>query len=302
MGEKVKFTDKKGKQRFMNRKDMEEILGRIHYLPDGRIRALASKYLEGEPLGPFRYERTRRDDPNDIVPHQHRRELRGLRLLCAWLNHFDTKAGNSFDGYVTENGTRYVRHYLMDFGSTLGSAAYGPVLPFIGQESVVDFRQILLNTLSLGLYRYPFERTGNQEVRYPSIGYYTSDAFHSHTYKSHMPNPAFLNMTNRDAFWAAKIIMSFTDSQLKAAVDQGKYSDPGTAAYLVKTIKERRDITGRYWFRNMNSLDRFEIQKTSGTKQGLRFEDLAVIYGFESAGESKYRYRFKNNGNGDIIN
>ncbi|NIW47138.1 MAG: hypothetical protein GWN30_21030, partial [Gammaproteobacteria bacterium] len=57
----------------------------------------------------------RDDDLNDVIPHQHRRELRGLRVVAAWLNHFDTKANNTLDVYV-EDG--YVRHYLIDFGST----------------------------------------------------------------------------------------------------------------------------------------------------------------------------------------
>ena len=66
---------------------------------------------------------TRPDDPNDLVPHEHRRELRALRVFGAWTNLTDMKAGNTLDTLVTESGRGVVRHYLQDVGSTFGIGA-----------------------------------------------------------------------------------------------------------------------------------------------------------------------------------
>jgi hypothetical protein len=63
---------------------------------------------------------------SDVVPHEHRRELRALKVFGAWTNLVDLKAGNTLDTLVTENGRGVVRHYLQDVGSTFGSGARRP--------------------------------------------------------------------------------------------------------------------------------------------------------------------------------
>ena len=50
-------------------------------MPDGRYRVLASEALPGKPKGPFSHIGIRRDDPNNLTSHEHRRELRGLRVI-----------------------------------------------------------------------------------------------------------------------------------------------------------------------------------------------------------------------------
>ena len=58
---------------------------------------MAGRGLPGKPLGGFRYYGTRPDDPNDIIDHEHRRELRALQVFGAWTNLVDMKAGNTLD-------------------------------------------------------------------------------------------------------------------------------------------------------------------------------------------------------------
>jgi len=292
LGENVGFADRLGRRRLMNQQDLNESLGKIEYQPDGRIRATASKYLADNPdniLGPFKYIGTRKDDLNDFLPHEHRRELRGLRVMAAWLNHFDTKANNTLDVF-TDGG--FIRHYLIDFGSTLGSNGDEPMPPYIGFDTSFGPKQIILNTITLGLNVKPWEKP--VEILYPSIGHFVSKNFHPQKYKFILSNPAFENMTNRDGYWGAKLVMSFTDEQLKAAVAEGQYSDPEAAEYLLQTLIERRNIVGRYWFSRMNPLDRFKLRENSDGTQELCFVDLAVETGLEELDRSQYRYDLKN--------
>ena len=106
--------------------DVSAILERANRRPDGSYRTAAGRLLAGKVLGGFKYDGTRPDDPNDIVPHEHRRELRALRVFGAWTNLTDMKAGNTLDTVVTEGGKGLVRHYLQDVGSTFGVGANGP--------------------------------------------------------------------------------------------------------------------------------------------------------------------------------
>jgi hypothetical protein len=84
LGEDVQLRDSLGRERSMTERDLTEILFNVPRSGSGKYRAVASFYLTGRPLGPFRYYGGRRDDPNDVVPHEHRRDLRGLSVFCAW--------------------------------------------------------------------------------------------------------------------------------------------------------------------------------------------------------------------------
>ena len=291
LADDVSFIDEKGRKRNMTLDDLNDILDRIQISADGSIRAMASKYIPGIPKGPFNFEGVRKDDPNDLILHQHRRELRGLRIISAWLNHVDTKSGNSYDSYVEEDEAKYIRHYLIDFGSTLGSAARGPMEPQTGFANQMDAHDFMFNTLFAGVYIHDFEK--NTEVKYPSIGLFHDDIFHPGKFKFYVPNPAFENCTDRDGFWGAKIVMSFTDEQLQTIVNEGKYSNPEAAEYLVEILKKRRDLTGEYWYSRINPLDRFMVEllpSDKGMIYVLKFDDLAIEGNLKSKENTSYIY------------
>lgn len=288
LGNNVKFTDEKGRDRFMTVEDLRTIISELERTEDGLIRATASKYVQGVPLGPFKYEKVRKDDYNDLVPHQHRRELRGLRVIAAWLNHIDSKSANSMDTYYTENGKSYVKHYLIDFGTILGSGGRGPQPKYRGYENEIDPHVLVLRIFTLGFYVPKWERVPD-EVEFASVGRFYSEYFHPKKYKIIFPNPAYDNMTTLDAYWGAKIVMSFTDEQLKAVIDEAKYPEPGAAEYVFKVLKERRDMTGRYWFSKVAPLENFALSENDG-RQTLHFEDLSVKTGLEPENTSEYRY------------
>ena len=123
VGENVRIKSETGRERKLTLADVHLWLKHQDRQADGTIRVLASRWVPGKVVGSFRFTGTRPDDPNDIHPHDERRELRGLRVFAAWLNHDDARSLNSIDSYVEEDGRRYIRHYLQDFGSTLGSGS-----------------------------------------------------------------------------------------------------------------------------------------------------------------------------------
>ena len=83
---KATFYRPNGKRTPITRADIDELLEHVARRPDGTYRVVAGRLIPGKIIGNFRYEGTRPDDPNDLVPHQHRRELRGLFVFGAWTN------------------------------------------------------------------------------------------------------------------------------------------------------------------------------------------------------------------------
>lgn len=274
----VKLVDAKGKERLMTSRDLTELLLRVPRAADGTYRGGASLFLQGKPIGPYKYHGTRTDDPNDTVRHEHRRDLRGLSVFCAWLGHDDSRSINSLDMIVNAGGVPHIRHHLIDFGSTLGSASYGPNSPRSGFEYLFEKPSAAKQFLSLGLLVPDWAKA--KYPKDPAVGRFESKRFKATQWIAEYPNPAFTNRLPDDGFWAAKQVMAFTDEQIRAIVATGEYSRPASAQWITDALIERRDKIGRDFFAMVLPLDRFVLTAGGAT---LQFEDLAVKHRFRDA-------------------
>jgi hypothetical protein len=280
----VTLVDEFGVERTLTREDVDQILERVPRAPDGAIRAVASKFLAGKPIGPYSYVGTRGDDPNDRFRHEHRRELRGLYVFASWVNHNDVRGINSLDMYAPDG---YVMHYLIDFGATLGSASIGPNLPSEGFEYQADFAEAGKSLVTLGLRRRPWQRHELGEG--PAIGYFGAEGFDPAKWKPNYPNLAFQRLTDRDGFWGAKQVMSLGDEKIRGIVAQARYSDPEVERFLGETLIRRRDEIGRWWYGRVNPLDRIRVGANEDGGQRVAWVDRAVEAGFEPAVGTSYR-------------
>jgi len=284
VGKSAIYTDYWGKMKPLTMEVLEEILNRVHREADGSIRAVASRELFGKPKGPFKYYGSRWDDPNDIFLHQNRRVLRGLYVIASWLNHDDSRSINSLDVYVSEGGSQFLKHYLIDFGSCLGSGSVRKQSLRAGWEYMVEWGGIFKGMATLGLWVRPYLKAEYPD--YPSIGRFESTLFQPEKWKPEYPNPAFRNMMPADAFWGAKLVMSFRDDEITAICKTGQLTNEEAESYIRKCLVERRDKIGRYWFSQLLPVDDFVI---SG--QMLRFKNMAREYEFADD-QTRYLYEW----------
>jgi hypothetical protein len=281
--DRLTFVNQHGIERPFTPRNLTELLLKAPRLPGGRYRAVASLALEGQPLGPFRWFGTRADDPNDTIPHEHRRELRAAHVFFAWLAHDDSRAINTLDTLVMRGGKTHIRHHLLDFGSTLGSGSDKPNSPRSGAYHF-SWRESAVQIASLG-FAVPYWAKARYP-RFPSIGLFESEVFDPEKWLPEYPNPALLNRLPDDEFWAAKQVMHFTDEEIRAIVRTGRLSDPAAEDYLVRCLIERRDKIGRAYFRKVLPIDRFALRGGE-----LVFEDLAATHALPSPAPYEISWR-----------
>ena len=283
IAESATFTPASGRERRMEQRDLDDVFKRAHRSADGRYRAVAARGLPGRTIGGFRYYGTRPDDPNDVVPHEHRRELRALKVFGAWTNLVDMKAGNTLDTVIEENGRSVVRHYLQDVGSTFGTGANGPREYDEGWELLFEPDLAKKRLVRLGFFFQPWQTV--DYVDNPAIGRFEGDEFDPLTWKPRVATAAFLRARADDNFWAARRVAAFTDDMIRSAVKTGAYSDPAAEALLVDVLIKRRQKIVSAYIPAINPLYEFALA-ADGT---LTFRNAAVETGVSQSPAGGYR-------------
>jgi hypothetical protein len=273
----------------MTPESLRRLLRRAYRMPDGRFRALASRYVPGTPKGSPPLLGVRRDDPNDTVAHEDRRELRGLRIPAAFISFTDGRRGNFLDTFVRDSpdpaSGGHLVHYVLDFSSGFGAGNIDYKDPKLGHEYYFDPPKVLFRALTLWQIRPAWARL---PLTHPALGYFESSTFDPPGWKTTYLNPVFDHATVRDSFWGAKLVASLTDEDLRVVAHTGQWSDRRVEELLTAILADRRSRIARTYFDwlRINPIDRFV---TDGST--LRFDDLGVTSGVVEASVARYRLR-----------
>jgi hypothetical protein len=206
------------------------------------------------------------------VPHEHRRELRALRVFGAWTNLTDLKAANTLDALETGNGRATIKHYLQDVGSTFG-------MPNDEHEWDLSWEHFyqgdttLKRLFSFGFALSPWQTV--DYVEYPSVGKFEGDEFDPRKWRPQTPTVAYMELRADDAFWAARRVTAFTDDMIRTAVHAGGYSDPAAEKYLGDVLIKRRDKIAGIYLTAVNPI----VNPRLDANGGLTIENAAVAAG-----------------------
>jgi hypothetical protein len=264
------------------------------------VRMQASAWLPGQLIGPFRYEGTRSDDPNDVIPHDDRRELRGGRLLAAWLHHFDAREQNSMDSWIADAGKDgppdsspgYVRHYYLDTSDSLGSEwDWDGISRRMGHSYLLDWGDIGRDFVTLGIPTRPWE-TVQRAKGHEKFGYFDIASFVPEDWKNEYPNPAFSRMTERDGAWMTRILARFSPEMVGALAGMGRFSDAGDTAYIATVLNARLEKILQRYLTRLSPLT--DVHVVDGNQ--LCATDLARFRKLRPSEQFRYTARLANGG------
>ncbi len=266
---------------------LRAMLAGAPHLPDGRVRLLASRWLPGVALGGYAFTGRIKDDPNDTIDHEDRRDLRGLGVFSAWVNNIDTFATNTLDMYQGQPGRGHVVHYQQDLGGSFGNWTGIPAPYWTGSETFLEAHLVLRSLFTLGLWPRPFDdwryRAWKEGLsqQWPELGVFEAAKFDPRHWEPMLENPAFARQTARDRYWGAKRVAAFSDDDLRTVIATGRYRR-AAAEQLLYILASRRDRTERAFFSDLAPLDHFAI---AGDR--LCFDDLWIDGGL--GGSALYR-------------
>ncbi len=290
LGEGVEIERTNGSVEPLTEEVVSRVLAKATRLEDGRYRASVSQFIDGRPISPWRYHGVREDDPNDAVPHEHRRDLRGMYVLSAWTDHIDARQENTMAAWVEvdeESGAGFVRHYMIDFGDCFGIIhGWDDLVKRFGHSGYFDVGDIVTDWTTLGLIDRPW-----YHARYGRagkiLGYYDVRRFVPDEWVPGYANNAYDRLQEDDAAWMARIIARFRDEHIRAMVTRGRFSDPMVERELGRILIGRRDRILDRWLTKLSPLTWPEVRDV-GEQPSICVQDLAIWSGIREARTRRY--------------
>jgi len=271
--------------RQMIREALEGLLEKVPPPRNGRYRATASLRLDGITLGHIPDHGIRKDDPNDRIPHEDRRVLRGLKVFSAFTNHTFMRVDNTLDVYVEEPGQGHVQHFLIDFTKAFGSGAARSGYTWGGFTHVFSYMDISRNLLSLGLTVKDWEKL--KETPWISVGTFESNRFDPEEWKEILPYFPMRRSRPADDYWSAKILGALTEEHIRALVEAAHYPEAGAGAYIMEVLMERRRKTLAYYLKRVSPIEAEEVRK-----DGILFKDTARQLLSDRSGFARYEIHY----------
>ena len=294
----AKAEDKYGRKVPMEQHHIDVVLDKAVELEGGKLRSSASMFIDGRPIGPWTYEGKRKDDPNDVIPHEDRREIRGNRLLAAWLNHFDAREQNTLAGWISNEAGDggFVRHYYLDWGDCLGSSWNDQpdmLSRRFGHSAYFDPQHVAEDFITFGAIKRTWEHLDVREEA-PFLGWYDSEHFDPAAWRSGYRNPAYRRMDLNDGAWMARIIARFTDAHVRALLGESKIPNPQYEEEAFRVLSQRRDKILDHYLKVRSPLADFRLVTTGEGPTAiveLCFTDLAAQTGVIDSDIVRYESR-----------
>lgn len=291
IGDKATKKNERGEKLPFTPNDLKEVLKRAPQREDGLYRASTSVLLDGKPLGPWFFEGTRDGDPNDIIDHADRRDVRGMKMLCAWINHQDAREQNTLSMWMKVDKKRgFVRHAVIDWGDSLGQLWDTDAMSRRnGYAYAIDWSQMAVDFLTFGFKQRPWDK-----VEYGPAGevwgFTDVKHFKPDSWRVGYPAPPFHRATERDNAWTARLLARIGPEHVDAMVDVVKLANPVADSELRRILKGRlRKIQLRYLTR-LSPLAHPEIRK-EGKRAKLCLEDMAKVARIDPAQARSHRAR-----------
>jgi hypothetical protein len=246
---------------------------------DAEFRAVATRWPVGVDLGTTPPSDTRRDDPNDRVPHRDRRTLRALRAVAAWLGitRFDTHVLR--DAYVGEPGAAHVLHFVVGLDGALGADAVIRESDAEPEGEGGDPR-FWVRFLTLGLS--PKRTVIPTQTEHPALGAFDPRVSVA-GFSVSPPFEPFDRALPGDLYWIAKRIAAIDPPVVDSAITAAAIDDPIARDRLRAALFARQRAVVAQAFSGVTPC---ELDRVSGDAIVLR--DEAIRLGYASQESSRY--------------